>query len=103
MARNGLDSPSSTIELARNAGGDMNQQERRNNQKVLSAELKRQLNPDQRMTLNELERYGWELKFIRRRPFQEPVPVVFDGDRRKFAVLRADGTLDENPGFEIRH
>jgi hypothetical protein len=81
----------------------MNEQERRNNQKVLSAELKRQLNPDQRMTLNELERYGWELKFIRRRPFQEPVPVVFDGDRRKFAVLRADGTLDENPGFEIRH
>lgn len=81
----------------------MNEQERRNNQKMLSAELKRQLNSDQRMTLSELERYGWELKFIRRRPFQEPVPVVFDGDRKKFAVLRADGTLDENPGFEIRH
>ena len=81
----------------------MNEQERRNNQKMLSAELKRQLNSDQRMTLSELERYGWELKFIRRRPFQEPVPVVFDGDRKKVAVLRADGTLDENPGFEIRH
>lgn len=81
----------------------MNEQERRNNQKMLSAELKRQLNSDQRITLSELERYGWELKFIRRRPFQEPVPVVFDGDRKKFAVLLADGTLDENPGFEIRH
>lgn len=81
----------------------MSEQERRHSQRALSSELKRQLNNDQRLTLSELERYGWELKFIRRRPFEEPVPVVFDGDRKKFAVLRVDGTLDENPGFEIRN
>jgi hypothetical protein len=28
--------------------------------------------------------------------------VVFDPDRNHFAVIRADGTLDENPGFDIR-
>ena len=28
--------------------------------------------------------------------------VVFDGDRKKFSVLELDGTLNENPGFEIR-
>lgn len=76
--------------------------ERRKNERELSSALKRQLNDDQRLTLNELERYGWELKFIRRKPFQEPVPVVFDGDRRKFAVLEPDGRLNENPGFQIR-
>jgi len=64
--------------------------------------LKRELNADQRMALVELEKFGWELKFIRRPMFQQPVPVVFDSDRKNYAVLNADGTLDENPGFDIR-
>ncbi len=82
----------------------MSEQERRYNGKATSSELKRQLNEDQRLTLSELERYGWELKFIRREPFKEPVAVVFDGDRCKFAVLKADGTLDEtHAGIDIRH
>ena len=46
--------------------------------------------------------YERELKFIRRPMFQEPIPVVFDSDRRNYAVLNSDGTLDDNPGFEIR-
>ena len=39
---------------------------------------------------------------MRRKPFQPPVAVVFDGDRKKFAVLELDGSLNESPGFEIR-
>ncbi len=65
--------------------------------------MKRQLNDDQLLTLAELEGFGWELKFIRRPMFQEPVAVVFDSDRKRFAVLEPDGTLNENPGFDIRH
>jgi hypothetical protein len=34
--------------------------------------------------------------------FKEPVPVVFDSSRQHFAVLNFDGTLDENPDFDIR-
>ncbi len=49
-----------------------------------------------------LEQFGWELKFVRRKAFQPPVAVVFDGDRKHFAVLEPDGSLNENPGFEIR-
>ena len=64
--------------------------------------LKRELNEDQRIALADLERFGWELKFIRRPMFQQPVPVVFDSSRQHFAVLNTDGTLDENPGFDIR-
>ena len=78
------------------------EQERRKDLKDLSSALKRELNEAQLGTLQGLEHFGWELKFVRRRPFQEPVAVVFDGDRKKFAVLEADGTLNENPGFEIR-
>ena len=82
---------------------DMNvEKERRSGQKELSSVLKRQLNDAQLLTLRGLEGFGWELKFIRRKPFQEPIAVIFDGDRKQFAVLEADGTLNENPAFDIR-
>ena len=76
--------------------------ERRSGERQLSSVLKRQLNEAQLMTLRGLEGFGWELKFIRRKPFQEPIAVIFDGDRRKFAVLESDGSLNESPGFEVR-
>lgn len=76
--------------------------ERRHAEKALALALKRELNEDQRMTLSELERFGWELKYIRRPPFKPKIPIVLDGDRKKFAVLEEDGTLNENPGFDIR-
>jgi hypothetical protein len=62
----------------------------------------RELNPAQLAALGDLERFGWELKFIRRPLFQESVPVVFDPGRTHFALLTAEGTLDEHPGFDIR-
>lgn len=80
----------------------MPEQERRRGEAQRVRELKAQLNEDQLWALTELERFGWELKFIRRPPFQPAIPVVFDGDRKSYAVLLEDGTLDENPGFEIR-
>ncbi|MEO8160802.1 MAG: hypothetical protein ABI588_05230 [Arenimonas sp.] len=76
--------------------------ERRKALKELSNALKRELNEAQLDTLASLEHFGWELKFVRRKPFQPPVAVVFDGDRKKFAVLEIDGSLDEHPSFEIR-
>lgn len=76
--------------------------ERRRAEARPSSILKRELNEDQLLALAELEKFGWELKFIRKPMFQQPVPVVFDSDRRHYAVLRDDGTLDEKPGFDIR-
>lgn len=64
--------------------------------------LKRELNDAQMETLQGLEKFGWELKFVRRKPFEAPVAIVMDGDRRSFAVLELDGTLNENPGLAIR-
>jgi hypothetical protein len=76
--------------------------ERRRAEGKSSGTLKKELNEEQRLALAELEKFGWELKFIRRPMFREPIPVVFDSTRRHYAVLNSDGTLDENPGFEIR-
>ena len=78
-------------------------QERRHDNKRLNVlALKRELNDSQLATLSSLETFGWELKFVRKPLFQEPVPIVFDGSREHFAVLEADGTLNEEPEITIR-
>ena len=75
--------------------------ERRSAEKERSATLKRQLNDAQIATLNTLERFGWEIKFIRRTPSGK-LAVLFDPDTRKYAVLGDQGELDENPEFSFR-
>ena len=75
--------------------------DRRNAEKERSAALKRQLNDAQLATLNTLERFGWEIKFIRHAPAGK-LSVLFDPDTRKYAVLGEDGELDENPKITFR-
>ncbi|WP_166208364.1 hypothetical protein [Cognatiluteimonas telluris] len=62
--------------------------------------LKREVNGAQLATLNTLERFGWDIKFIRRTPGEAPLVVLHDPDTRKYAVLKSDGELDENPVWE---
>jgi len=76
--------------------------ERRKNEREYASALKRHLNAAQALTLRGLEQFGWELKFIRRPPFEAHVAVVSDANRAKYAVLETDGTLNENPDFPIR-
>ena len=76
--------------------------DRRKDRLVSNATLRAQLNEDQLMTLSELERFGCELKFIRRPPFQDPIPVVIDGDRKSYSILRPDGSLDEKTKLKLR-
>ena len=53
--------------------------ERRSSERAAQRLLKRDLNDAQLDTLAAIERFGWELKFVRRPPFQPVIPVVFDG------------------------
>jgi hypothetical protein len=76
---------------------------RRTDRFVPNATLRAQLNENQLMTLCDLERYGWELRFIRRPLFQEPIPVVIDGDRKSFSVIKPDGSLDDHPNLKLRN
>lgn len=80
----------------------MAQAERRTGTHKSGRALRAELSEAQLDTLAELERYGWELKFVRRPLFQPSIPVVFDGDRKHYAVLEPDGTLNEHPAFTIR-
>jgi hypothetical protein len=80
----------------------MTGQERRNGEDDSAARLRSLLNEDQQLTLTELEHFGWALEFVRRPLFLPSIPVVFDADRKRYAVLETDGTLNEAPGFDIR-
>ena len=81
----------------------MTDEERRKARKPLLDILKSELNTDQRETLDELEKFGWEFRFVRHDPEQRPVPVIFDANKSKFAVLDQDGSLDEDAFVNIRH
>lgn len=76
--------------------------ERRQGEGEGAVRLRELLNEDQRMTLVELEHFGWALTFVRRPLFQPSIPVVVDADRMRYAVLETDGSLNEQPGFDIR-
>jgi hypothetical protein len=76
--------------------------ERRLDQERPASVLERQLNEDQRHALRQLERFGWELKFVRRKLFQDPIAVIFDQGRQHFAEIDASGALNETPEFRIR-
>ena len=80
----------------------MSKEERRKDEPKLPSVLKAELNPDQKETLVELEKFGWELRFVRHDPEQRPVPVIFDAEREKFAVLDQDGELDDQAFIDIR-
>lgn len=75
--------------------------ERRRGAPPSSVQLLEQLNPSQLRMLRELECFGWELRFVRRPPFVEPIPVIFAGDDA-YITLRFDGSLVDQPPFDIR-
>jgi hypothetical protein len=64
--------------------------------------LRAQLNEDQQLALCELERFGWELRFIRRPLFQDPLPVVTDADRKSYSALGPDGSVEGIPTIKLR-
>lgn len=80
----------------------MPQRERRAAPPPPSRVLERLLNADQVSTLRSLEHFGWELKYVRKPLFQKPIPIVFDGDRKSFAIIEEDGSVNDKPPFVIR-
>ena len=76
--------------------------ERRRQAEDTAADLRAGLNPQQLAALQTLEHFQWSLRFVRRPMFDAPIPVVVDRTGTRHAVLEADGSLNENPGFKIR-
>jgi len=82
----------------------MHHRERRRDVKdeIDPADLREGLTHAQLKTLAEMEHFSWELRWVRRPMFAEPVPMVFDRGRKRFVVIRPDGTIDEEPDLALR-
>ena len=76
--------------------------ERRRSGDLDDAALREGLTRAQLDALGTLEHFGWTLRFVRRPMFLDPVPVLFHRDGKRFVVLEADGSLNENSGLVIR-
>ena len=76
--------------------------EKRKGDRPIPGNLEDLLNLMQQITLGEIGKFGWELRFVRMPPFQEAVPVVFSGDGDQIGVLEEDGRLNLQPNIEYR-
>lgn len=77
-------------------------EEKRKGVNPIPENFKELLNEAQLSTLNKMEGFGWELKFIRRALFQGIVPVLSHPESGNFGVLEDDGTLNMQSGTKIR-
>ncbi len=76
--------------------------EKRKGERPIPDNLEDLLNVMQQITLGEIGKFGWELRFVRMPLFQEAVPVVFSGDGDQIGVLEEDGRLNLQPNIEYR-
>lgn len=60
------------------------------------------LNEDQLLSLRQIERFGWELAFVRRPAFRGVVPVVLSAEGDRIGVLEEDGRLNVSPDIRVR-
>lgn len=88
-----------TVLMRRNGGNTgVSGKERRKPQPTHDVDaLRRGLTAEQLRTLEQLEHFQWTLEFVRRPLFQDPMPVLFDRERKRCVALLPDGSLDEAP------
>lgn len=76
--------------------------ERRTGEMPIPDALKDTLNDLQLIALQNIERFGWELRFVRWPLFQDAVPVVFNGEGNMIGVLEEDGRLNLESDIQVR-
>ena len=60
------------------------------------------LNQIQLSALRQIETFGWQLHFVRRQLFQEPVAGIISPDGEKIACLEEDGRINLLPDSAVR-
>jgi hypothetical protein len=60
------------------------------------------LNELQMTSLHQIENFGWQLHFVRRPLFQDPVVVIVSAEGDRFGTLEADGRIEIKHQFDIR-
>ncbi len=65
-------------------------------------DLESKLSLEQLLALRQLESFGWSLRFVRQPLFQDPVPIVIEGNGKSVGILQEDGTLKIDVDIDIR-
>lgn len=60
------------------------------------------LNDQQLSALRQIETFGWQLHFVRRPLFQEPVAGIISPEGDKLATLEKDGRINLMPDSDVR-
>ena len=79
----------------------MQTKDNRNRQAPVPNNFSDYLTPNQKIALARLNRFGWELKFIRRQLVHEPI-VVLGRSNHTFGILERDGRIHDLPTARMR-
>ena len=71
-------------------------------QPEIPADLNEYTTIEQRYTLKKIESFGWNLYFIRRPLFQEPLVVVHNTVNDDIKVITEDGQLEDDKNLVLR-
>ncbi|MDT8385967.1 MAG: hypothetical protein RQ736_00530 [Thiogranum sp.] len=80
----------------------MDREKRTGEKPPVPDDLNKLLQPEQLSALRQIEGFGWQLKFVRRPLFQDPVAIVYSADGTKIGVLEEDGRLNMEPDIKVR-
>ena len=78
------------------------QKEKRKGDQAIPDNLRELLTPAQVKTLDSIQLLGWQLKFVRRPLFQEPIPVVSNATNDQIGMLDPDGRINIDIEVEVR-
>ncbi len=76
--------------------------EKRKGDSPVPEDLESYLNTAQIIALRQIQSFGWELTFVRRPLFLEPVAVITNPEGSRVGTLEADGRIDLQQNFKLR-
>ena len=79
------------------------QKEKRKGDQAIPDNLRQLLTPAQVKTLDSIQRLGWQLRFVRRPLFQDPVPVVSNASNDQIGMLDPDGRINIDIAIDVRN
>ena len=77
-------------------------QEKRKGRKPIPDHFKKLLSEEQLDSLRQLERFGWEICFIRMPLFQPLIVVLLNETTHQYGILTEDGQLDTESVLSVR-
>jgi hypothetical protein len=77
--------------------------DKRGAEAAIPSDLASYVSDMQMLAIKQLENFGWQLAFVRRPLFLEPMVVVKNSKSLQYALLETDGTIMLEHGLMLRN